>query len=119
MNTQPYKHLVNEQIDFRDYLALERTALSNERTLLAYVRTMIGLIALGGTLVKFFEGVFIGVVGWSFILFGVVTVMFGFIRYIRMAIFLNYIDTSKIRHIFHNDKIHKLFWSLLHKVHLS
>jgi putative membrane protein len=36
-----------------DWLALERNELANERTLLAWLRTALGLIAAGATLVRF------------------------------------------------------------------
>ncbi|SMP56038.1 putative membrane protein [Neorhodopirellula lusitana] len=40
--------------DRRNELALIRTDLANERTLLAYVRTSLMMAGTGGTLVKFF-----------------------------------------------------------------
>jgi putative membrane protein len=39
-----------------DWLALERTELANERTLLAWLRTGLGLAAAGATLIRFGSG---------------------------------------------------------------
>ena len=41
--------------DMRDTLALERTRLANERTLPAYVRTALSLLAGGAVLMQFFS----------------------------------------------------------------
>lgn len=45
MTQSDFEH--NEKIILRDYLALERTRLANERTLFSYIRTALYLI-LGG-----------------------------------------------------------------------
>ena len=45
MSQSDFQH--KEEIILRDYLALERTRLANERTLFAYIRTALYLI-LGG-----------------------------------------------------------------------
>lgn len=39
-----------------DWLALERTELANERTLLAWLRTGLGFAAAGATLIRFGNG---------------------------------------------------------------
>ena len=39
-----------------DWLALERTELANERTLLAWLRTGLGFAAAGATLIRFGDG---------------------------------------------------------------
>lgn len=42
----------NHEKILRDYLALDRTAMANQRTLLSYIRTVIMLFASGITLSK-------------------------------------------------------------------
>jgi len=42
-----YRKFKIEELTLRDYLALERTIMSNERTLLAYLRTGIALLIAG------------------------------------------------------------------------
>lgn len=42
-----YKYENSEKIILRDFLALERTRLANERTLLAYIRAFLNLVLAG------------------------------------------------------------------------
>lgn len=49
------KYQNTEQIILRDYLALERTKLANERTLLSYIRSALYLL-LGGIAIIQLEG---------------------------------------------------------------
>jgi putative membrane protein len=66
---------------FRDRLDAVRTKLANERTILAYMRTALTFIIAGLTFVKFFNNVYIEIVGWIFIPVGVVTLVLGVYRY--------------------------------------
>jgi putative membrane protein len=57
-----------EEIILRDYLALERTKLANERTLLSYIRSSLYLLLGGVAIIQLegFEGIkFIGYVSLS------------------------------------------------------
>jgi putative membrane protein len=47
-----YEDMSPEELILRDRLALDRTHLANERTLLAYVRTAFMLVVAGGTAIK-------------------------------------------------------------------
>jgi len=47
----------DQPLILRDVLALSRTRLANERTLLAWLRTALMLLVSGITLIKLFEGV--------------------------------------------------------------
>lgn len=51
----PYTGHVH-QLVLRDELAIDRTRLANERTLLAWIRTALMLLVSGITLFKLFEG---------------------------------------------------------------
>ncbi len=42
-------------LEFSDYLAIDRTVMANERTLLAYIRTGVGLLIAGLALIRFFK----------------------------------------------------------------
>lgn len=53
MNHDPYTQFKGEELILRDYLAADRTALANERTLLSYIRTSVALAAAGGALIHF------------------------------------------------------------------
>lgn len=58
----------SEPHTLRDDLAVTRTRLANERTLLAYVRTSIMLAASGATVIKFFGEQSLAIAaGWSLI----------------------------------------------------
>jgi len=50
----PYSKINPNDMILRDHLAYDRTVLANERSLLAYIRTSITLLAAGGSLVKLF-----------------------------------------------------------------
>lgn len=54
----PYKNH-NHQLILRDVLAIDRTRLANERTLLAWIRTSVMLLVSGISLLKLFEGVWV------------------------------------------------------------
>jgi putative membrane protein len=73
----------------RDYLAVDRTILTNQSTFLAYIRTALTLFVAGLTFVKFFDQVVIEIIGWAFIPIGVATFAVGFFRYNRLRISLN------------------------------
>jgi putative membrane protein len=45
-----YKEFLEKQLILRDYLAIERTILSNEATFLAYIRTSLTVAVVGITL---------------------------------------------------------------------
>jgi putative membrane protein len=45
-----------QQLILRDVLAIDRTRLANERTLLSWIRTALMLLVSGVTLIKLFEG---------------------------------------------------------------
>lgn len=49
-----YEQVETEQLILRDRLALDRTDLANERTLLAYLRTALMSLISGVTLIKLF-----------------------------------------------------------------
>ncbi len=77
----PYSRFDKEELALRDLLALDRTILSNERNLLAYIRTALGFFVAGVTLVHFFVNPFIAVVGWIFIPTGILIFLIGWKRY--------------------------------------
>jgi putative membrane protein len=58
MNDRPQAHLLvrPEDLQVRDWLAFDRTRMANERTLLAYLRTALGLLIAGVALVRIYPG---------------------------------------------------------------
>ncbi len=65
----------------RDYLAVDRTILTNETAFMAYVRTSLALLAAGVSLIKFFNDPVMHVLGWAFMGVGTVLAMYGYNRY--------------------------------------
>jgi putative membrane protein len=69
----------------RDYLALVRTDLANERTLLAYGRTALMVSATGVTLLEFFpESPAAGMISWPLVASGVLFAVFGLVRFLGL-----------------------------------
>jgi putative membrane protein len=74
-----------DELILRDQLALDRTRLANERTLLAYVRTAFMLLVVGATALKLFidtPGVVI--TAWLFIGLGAFVGLWGAWRFVWM-----------------------------------
>ena len=68
----------------RNLLALSRTDMANERTLLAYLRTGMTFIITGVGIIRFLkDGVFIVICGSVFIITGVYFLCCGGLRYHR------------------------------------
>jgi putative membrane protein len=87
MATEPTS---SDELILRDHLALDRTRLANERTLLAYVRTAFMLIVAGATALKLFvETPAVVITAWLFIGLGVFVILFGTWRFIAMRRSIN------------------------------
>ena len=73
-----------ERIILRDYLALQRTSLANERTLFSYIRTSLYLILAGFGLIKLegFESLIW--LGYTCFVLSVVIFFFGLYRYLNL-----------------------------------
>jgi putative membrane protein len=78
---RPYDRFRERDLTLNDYLAIDRTVLANERTLLSYVRTGLTLVIIGGSALKFFDSQVFTVVGWVFIACGAVVFFIGWRRY--------------------------------------
>jgi len=88
-----YSALRDEMI-LRDYLALDRTVLANERTLLSYLRTFIGTFSAGLAIVKLFDARVIIVVGFIFMAVSPFFIIFGIIRYLTISKKLKTLDKN-------------------------
>ncbi|MBT3266222.1 DUF202 domain-containing protein [Candidatus Poribacteria bacterium] len=84
MAASPYDGVGDEKLILRDHLAVDRTALSNERTFLSYIRTSLTLVVAGISFTKFFDALWIEIVGWSFIAAAIPLMAFGIYRYMKM-----------------------------------
>jgi len=74
-------YTVREELILRDHLALVRTRLANERTLLSYIRSSLYLLVGGLALIGVADSVEIRWTGYSAVTLSVLFVAFGVYRY--------------------------------------
>lgn len=67
--------------DIRHSLAIDRTVLANERTLLSYTRTALTMLVPGVSFVHFTEAGGLHLLGWLFIPLGLFSFIFGYYRF--------------------------------------
>jgi putative membrane protein len=80
----------SDDLILRDHLALDRTRLANERTLLSYLRTALMLLVAGATAVKFVAKTpSVVITGWGFIAAGVLVGALGIWRFLAMRQAIN------------------------------
>jgi len=60
---------------------MDLTSLSNERTLLNYIRTALAFLASGVALIHFFEQPGMVIIGWALLPLGIACVVFGIVRF--------------------------------------
>jgi putative membrane protein len=75
---------MNKELVLREYLAVERTKLVNESTLLAYLRTGLYFIVAGSTLGELVKSKFWELAGPPLIFIGLGIFLIGVIRYFRL-----------------------------------
>ncbi len=81
MSYSAYVQFKKEELILRDYLAADRTALANERTLMSFIRTAVALAAAGGSLIHFFDSLITTAGGVSLIILAAVTLGWGLQRF--------------------------------------
>lgn len=92
MKNKPYKNFPKKDLILRDHLAIDRTILSNESTLLAYIRTSLAMVAAGAALIHFFLELWIKITGGIFIIIGVIILIVGYFRFKKMDKSIKEID---------------------------
>ncbi len=95
-NSPLLSHLI-----LRDFLAVDRTRLANERTLLSYLRTGLTLMIAGVSGYNVFQNVYMRGVSVVFTVLGIGFFIFGFVRYRKLDNALSYIhepDYARIDH---------------------
>lgn len=84
----------NKELILRDYLALVRTKLANERTLFSYIRTSLYLLTAGIGILQIESISRLNGLAWVCMLSGVILFFLGFIRFCRMNKYLKrYVKT--------------------------
>jgi len=89
MKATHYHRFRNRDLTLTDYLAIDRTVLANERTLLAYGRTALGMMVVGGTIIKFLDEWWLHGLGVGFIIAGLAVLGLGWRRYLRVKALLS------------------------------
>lgn len=79
----PYDTIDPDTLIARDWLALSRSRLANERTFLAYIRTSLSMIGLGAILAKWIEHASALVGGSVLAGAGVVVLFVGGLRFVQ------------------------------------
>lgn len=79
---------INQELILRDYLALQRTKLANERTLFSYIRTSLYLLTVGIGMLQIESISSLRWLAWVGMLSGFVLFFLGFIRFCRMHAYL-------------------------------
>lgn len=83
--SRPYERFKKSDLILRDELAIDRTILANERTLLSYVRLAITLIIAGVSIVHFAMEKWFETIGILCVPIGILVGIFGWHRYQKMA----------------------------------
>ena len=73
------------ELILRDQLAIDRTLLANERTLLSYLRSGVALFIAGLSIIHFSHELWFTVMGFLCLPGGIATVFFGITRFKRMG----------------------------------
>ena len=84
MGHNPYSQFNSTELILRDQLAIDRTLLANERTLLSYLRSGVALFIAGLSIIHFSHEVWFTVIGFVCLPFGLVTMWFGIRRFKKM-----------------------------------
>lgn len=71
----------HEQMILRDYLAVDRTMMTNEASYMSYIRTSLTMMAAGVTLIKIFPEDYVQIVGWGIIVIGGWLAIHGYHRF--------------------------------------
>ena len=87
-----------DDIILRDYLALERTKLANERTLLAYIRSSLYLLIGGIALIQLEKFESIQLLGYISLLLTVCFIIIGVYRYRKLfkRLYVYYSEIDKV-----------------------
>lgn len=73
-----------KEMILRDYLAVERTRLANERTLFAYIRTALYLLTVGIGIFEIRSIWHLKWLGWICLLLSIIILPLGIVRFIKI-----------------------------------
>jgi putative membrane protein len=84
MIKKPYDRFEQSELILRDELAIDRTLLSNERTLLAYLRSAAAMMIAGVSIIHFSGEGWFRAVGFACIPGALLTSLIGLLRFRKM-----------------------------------
>lgn len=84
MNNSLYSRFDKDDLILRDELAIDRTLMANERTLLAFLRSGAALFIAGVSIMHFSMVGWFWTIGLTCIPLGIITVIIGTLRYRKM-----------------------------------
>jgi inner membrane protein YidH len=84
MQRNIYSQFDPAELILRDQLAIDRTLLANERTLMSYLRSGAALFIAGVSIIHFSHEIWFTVTGFLCLPFGFFTALFGVFRYRKM-----------------------------------
>lgn len=90
-----YKTFSKEELILRDHLAIDRTAMANEVSFLAYIRTALTILVGGVSLLHFFSDYLFHILGWVAIGVSIITIIIGFVRFKQMGRLISEIRDQK------------------------
>jgi putative membrane protein len=73
-----------DELTLRDYLAVDRTIMANETSFMSYIRTSLTVVVAGVSIIHFFGGPLMTVLGWLFIAAAALLFVHGATRYDSM-----------------------------------
>lgn len=77
------KHEIRAHQDIRHALAIDRTKMANERTLMAYLRTGVAMFVAGATFSHISESIVLDIISWILIPLGILISIYGYKRYLK------------------------------------
>ena len=90
-----YQKFVAKELSLQDQLAVARTVLANERSLLAFIRTSFSLLIAGITFIRFFEYASFIILGWIMLPLSLIVLTSGIIRYKKMKSLIHDVELNK------------------------
>ncbi len=83
MKRTTYARFEEDDLTLRDVLAIDRTIVANERTLLGYIRTCLAMLGAGAALLHFFDDAPPQLAGWGFVGISVPILVVGIWHYLQ------------------------------------
>jgi len=84
MKPFPYQRFEQHDLILRDVLAIDRTFMANQRTLLGFQRTALTLLLAGVSLMKLFESTEMHMIGIGLSVAAIPVAIFGIWNYLRL-----------------------------------